>query len=89
MKPCCCSDGCFSSKRFCACYPTHVHTLPSFLRRETRNKLYKLQDIVLIALCSVISGVDDWVGKKAFAEEHETWLRSFLELPMRFHNFLG
>jgi len=50
-------------------------------RRETRNKLHKLQDIVLIVLCSVISGVDDWVEMEAFAEEHETWLRGFLDLP--------
>jgi len=39
------------------------------LRRETRNKLHQRQDIVMIVLCSVISGVDDWVGMGAFAEE--------------------
>jgi len=50
-------------------------------RRETRNKLHKLQDIVMIALCAVISGVEDWVGMEIFAEERESWLRGFLELP--------
>jgi len=50
-------------------------------RRETRNKLHKLQDIVMIVLCSVISGVDDWVGMETFAEERETWLSGFLDLP--------
>ena len=31
-------------------------------RRETRNKLHKLQDILMIVLCAVLSGVEDWVG---------------------------
>jgi len=50
-------------------------------RRETRNKLHKLQDIVMITLCAIISGVEDWVGIETFAEEREAWLRGFLELP--------
>jgi len=50
-------------------------------RRETRNKLHKLQDIVMITLCAIISGVEDWVGIEMFAEEREAWLRDFLELP--------
>ena len=50
-------------------------------RRETRNKLHKLQDILMIVLCAVLSGVEDWVGMADFAEEKEAWLRSFLELP--------
>jgi len=50
-------------------------------RRETRNKLHKLQDIVMIVLCAVISGVEDWVGMEMFAEERESWLRGFLDLP--------
>lgn len=50
-------------------------------RRETRNKLHPLQDILMIVLCAVLSGVEDWVGMEAFAEEKETWLRGFLDLP--------
>jgi len=50
-------------------------------RRKTRNKLHKLQDIVMITLCAIISGVEDWVGIELFAEEREAWLRGFLELP--------
>ena len=50
-------------------------------RRETRNKLHKLHDILMIVLCAVLSGVEDWVGMEAFAEEKERWLRGFLELP--------
>ena len=50
-------------------------------RRETRNKLHPLQGILMIGLCAVLSGVEDWVGMEAFAEEKETWLRGFLDLP--------
>jgi hypothetical protein len=50
-------------------------------RRETRNKLHPLQDILMIVLCAVLSGVEDWVGMEAFAEEKATWLRGFLDLP--------
>src|SRR5512144_3445530 len=50
-------------------------------RHETRNKLHKLPDILLIVLCAVLSGVEDWVGMEAFAEEKEAWLRGFLDLP--------
>jgi hypothetical protein len=49
-------------------------------RRETKNKLHKLRDIVMIVLCAVLSGIEDWVGMEEFAEK-ESWLRSFLELP--------
>ena len=50
-------------------------------RRETQNKLHKLHDILMMVLCAVLGGVEDWVGMEAFAEEKETWLRGFLELP--------
>ena len=41
--------------------------------RETRNKLHPLQDILMIVLCAVLSGMEDWVGMEAFAEEKEAW----------------
>ncbi|MDG4549407.1 MAG: ISAs1 family transposase [Candidatus Contendobacter sp.] len=50
-------------------------------RRETRNKLHKPHDILMIVLCAVLSWVEDWVGMADFAEEKEVWLRHFLELP--------
>lgn len=50
-------------------------------RRVTRNKLHPLQDILMMVLCAVLSGVEDWVGMEAFAEEKEAWLRGFLDLP--------
>lgn len=50
-------------------------------RRETRNKLHSLHDILMIVRCAVLSGVEDWVGMEAFAEEKEAGLRGFLDLP--------
>ena len=50
-------------------------------RCETRNKLHKLEDIVMIVLCAVLSDIKDWVGMEDFAYEKEVWLRGFLELP--------
>ena len=50
-------------------------------RRETRNKRHKLHDILMIVLCAVLSGVEDWVGMADFAEEKEAWWRGLLELP--------
>lgn len=50
-------------------------------RRETKNKLHKLGDIVMIVFCAVLSGIEDWVGMEEFAEQKEVWFRQFLELP--------
>lgn len=50
-------------------------------RRETKNKLHKLQDMLMITFCAQLSGIDDWVGMEVFAQEREGWLRGFLELP--------
>lgn len=50
-------------------------------RRETRNKLHKLSDILMIVFCAVLSGIEDWVGMEEFAQHRESWFRRFLELP--------
>ncbi|GAB3374167.1 ISAs1 family transposase [Azotobacter armeniacus] len=49
-------------------------------RRETRNKLQALQDIVMITLCASLCGYDDQVSIEDFAHENEAWLREFLPL---------
>lgn len=50
-------------------------------RRETKNKLHSLQDIIMLVLCAVMSGVEDWVGMEEFGHQKESWLRTFLKLP--------
>ncbi len=76
--------------------PTLLDPRPYFAdlpdpRRETQNKLHKLHDILMIVLCAVLSGVEDWVGMADFAEEKEAWLRGFLDLPngIPSHDILG
>lgn len=49
-------------------------------RRETENKRHALSDILCIALCAVLSGIDDWESVEEFARAKEDWLRQFLPL---------
>lgn len=50
-------------------------------RRIERNKLHKFLDIIVIAICGVICGADNWVDIEMFGIKKEAWLRQFLELP--------
>ncbi|MGZ8216871.1 ISAs1 family transposase [Methylomagnum sp.] len=60
-------------------------------RRETRNKLHKLSDILMIVFCAALAGAEDWVGMEDFALEEEAWFRGFLEPPngVPSHDTLG
>lgn len=49
-------------------------------RRETENKRHALSDILCIALCAILSGIDDWESVEEFALAKEGWLRQFLPL---------
>lgn len=49
-------------------------------RRANRNKLHNLHDILMIVLCAILSGVEDWVGMEVFAQEKADWLRQFIGL---------
>lgn len=49
-------------------------------RRETENKLHELSDILSVALCAVLSGMDDWEAVVEFGVAKEKWLRQFLPL---------
>jgi predicted transposase YbfD/YdcC len=50
------------------------------LRRENKNKIHKLSDIVFLVLAAVISGIEDWVGMEVWATTKETWLRQYIKL---------
>lgn len=50
-------------------------------RRDGGNKRHKLEDIIIIGLCSVISCGEDFVDMEEFGKDREEWLRGFLELP--------
>lgn len=49
--------------------------------RIERKKLHKLLDIIVIAICGVICGADDWVNIEMFGLKKINWLKQFLELP--------
>lgn len=57
-------------------------------RRETRNKLHKLEDIIMITLCAVLGGYEDWVSIEDFGYGNETWLRGFLNADNRCRAYL-
>ena len=42
---------------------------------------HKLIDIIVIAICAVISGAEGWTDVESFGRAREKWLRKFLELP--------
>jgi predicted transposase YbfD/YdcC len=50
-------------------------------RREWGNKRHKLEDILIIGLCSTICCGEDFVDMEEFGLDREEWLRGFLELP--------
>ena len=49
--------------------------------RLERTKDHLLLDIIVMAVCGVICGADNWVEIEAWGREKESWLRQFLELP--------
>lgn len=42
---------------------------------------HQLHDILVITVCAVISGLDHWTQIEDFGKAHETWFRTFLDLP--------
>lgn len=42
---------------------------------------HKLIDIIIIAICGLITGAESWVEVETFGKEKEDWLRGMLELP--------
>jgi predicted transposase YbfD/YdcC len=49
--------------------------------RRAHRRLHRLQDIIIIALCAVIAGAQDWQQIVTFGRKRRAWLDGFLELP--------
>ena len=49
--------------------------------RMDRTKLHSLSDILVITICAVICGADDWTEIELFGKTKHKWLKTFLELP--------
>src|SRR4030067_2042051 len=48
--------------------------------RIERTKRHKLLDIIVITICGVICGADDWVNLEIFGNAKLEWFKTFLEL---------
>jgi predicted transposase YbfD/YdcC len=49
--------------------------------RIDRTKAHLLEDIIVIAILSVLCGADTWNDMEGFGKAKEAWLRTFLKLP--------
>jgi predicted transposase YbfD/YdcC len=57
----------------------HIAIIPD--PRIERSRLHSLQDVLVIAICGMICGADDWVAIEQFGWAKEAWFRTFLDLP--------
>jgi predicted transposase YbfD/YdcC len=57
----------------------HFGSIPD--PRINRTKRHLLNDILVIAICAVICGADDWVAIEQFGKAKKKWFRGFLCLP--------
>ncbi len=57
----------------------HFERLPD--PRVDRTKQHLLQDMLTIAICGVICGLDSFVEIEEFGEAKERWFRTFRKLP--------
>ena len=61
-------------------------SIPRYFRklqdpRRVHRRLHLLQDILVIALCAVIAGAQDWQEIETFGRKRRDWLKRFLRLP--------
>ncbi|NJK80918.1 MAG: transposase family protein [Chloroflexaceae bacterium] len=49
--------------------------------RVDRTKLHRLDSIIFITLCAIISGEDSWDGIASFGEAKKEWLSSLVDIP--------
>jgi predicted transposase YbfD/YdcC len=49
--------------------------------RRAHRRLHDLQDIIVMALCAVIAGAQDWQEIETFGRKRRAWLQRFLRLP--------
>ena len=50
-------------------------------RRRSENLKHPLVDLIIVGLCGVVAGCEDFVEIAAWGKVHEAFLRTFLALP--------
>jgi len=58
-----------------------VHFVDLTAPRAERGRNHNLLDMVALALCDTIAGVNSWAGIESFCRGHQDWFEEFLELP--------
>lgn len=53
--------------------------VPDF--RRARKKLYDLRELLMVALCAILSGADDFEEIAEYGVQKQVFLQTFLELP--------
>ncbi len=49
--------------------------------RKQHSPPHILEEMIIIAICAVVCGANDWVGIETFGQAREGWFRTFLRLP--------
>ncbi len=49
--------------------------------RRQHRRLHRLLDIIVIAICAVLCGADNWQEIATFGQRRQAWLKRFLALP--------
>ncbi|MCI0554070.1 MAG: ISAs1 family transposase [Anaerolineae bacterium] len=57
----------------------HFGNLPD--PRVERTKLHPLFDILVLAICAIVAGADNWEDVADFGQAKQAWFETFLELP--------
>ena len=57
----------------------HLRQVPD--PRIERTRRHELMDLLVIALCAVIGGADNWVDVVQFGKAKKEWFATFLKLP--------
>lgn len=60
--------------------PIHHLSLITDPRRQNKNLLHPLKNILTIALVGILCGYDDWVSIEDFANENKDWFAKFSDL---------
>ena len=59
----------------------HFQSLEDPRSKNHRNKLHKLEDMLVITILASICSADNWVDIVEFGKSKMPWLKTFLELP--------
>jgi len=57
----------------------YLESLPD--PRIKRKQLHEFQDVIMLVLCGVIAGCDEWTTIEEYAKTKIDFLKTFLKLP--------